>query len=61
MMEKSLSDWPDCSVSGCVHKVCLGVSDKYCFVHTSGPSWLKHLKITFDNWRYAIADWVRPD
>lgn len=46
-------DWPDCAVWCCREKVCLVLSSPYCFHHTPGNKWVKHMKID------AARGWLR--
>jgi hypothetical protein len=45
-LEAHAPDWKDCSEPDCLNKVCLGLSDDECFVHTPGWKWWKHIKLT---------------
>ena len=47
------NDWPDCVVQGCPNKTCLVLDSPYCFPHTPGNKWVKHMKID------AKRGWLR--
>lgn len=40
-----IDDWPDCAIEGCPNKTCLVLNSPYCFPHTPGNKWVKHMKI----------------
>ena len=44
-LEAHAPGWKDCSEPGCQNKVCLGISDEKCFVHTPGWLWWKRIKL----------------
>jgi hypothetical protein len=43
--EVDITDWPDCAVDGCPNKTCRVLNSPYCFPHTPGNKWVKHMKI----------------
>lgn len=40
-----MEDWPNCPIDGCPYKTCLVLNSNYCFQHTPGNKYVKHMKI----------------
>lgn len=40
-----MEEWPDCPVDGCPYKICRVLNSNYCFQHTPGNKYVKHMKI----------------
>ena len=43
--EGRIFEWKRCEVPGCENNVCIGLSDKFCYPHTSGNKHVKRMKL----------------
>jgi hypothetical protein len=47
--EAFFENWPDCAIEGCQRKCCLALDSIFCFPHTAGNKYVKHMKIDARN------------
>lgn len=52
-----MSEWNNCPIEGCSHKVCRALKSNYCFPHTPGYAWVKRRRIEIIQLCHRIIEW----